>query len=231
MAAKAAVQPAAAVGDGVEGGLAAFCRGAGIDPMSIAPKARGAALQLAGQMLRESVSGLFDLTHSRAEFHARFSIEVPGEALDSPVNFSQGVDEALVSLLSNLSSVSGSPEAIRENFRELNAQNTASLAAMRVAFEAFLDRVDPEELLQRFESAAKRGVFGSPSKSRCWDLYTELFQGLAQRPAGGFPKLFADSFTTAYEAKMRTLIPPRRSSVGADRHESITTDEAAKGDP
>ena len=39
-------------------GLAAFCRGAGIDPRSISTEARGAALQLAGQLLREAVLGL-----------------------------------------------------------------------------------------------------------------------------------------------------------------------------
>src|ERR1700722_1402489 len=42
-------------------GLAAFCRGAGIEPKSVSPDARGAALQLAGQLLREAVLGLMDL--------------------------------------------------------------------------------------------------------------------------------------------------------------------------
>src|SRR6202789_3948314 len=35
-------------------GLTSFCRGAGIDPNNVTPEARGAALQLAGQLLRES---------------------------------------------------------------------------------------------------------------------------------------------------------------------------------
>ncbi|HWS63084.1 MAG TPA: type VI secretion system-associated FHA domain protein TagH, partial [Steroidobacteraceae bacterium] len=55
-------------------GLSAFCRGAGIDPRGITNEARGAALQIAGQLLRESVLGLLDLKQNRNEFRNRFRI-------------------------------------------------------------------------------------------------------------------------------------------------------------
>ena len=126
-------------------------------------------------------------------------------------------DEALVRLLTTVSSRAGSVEAIRQNFRELKAQNTASLTAMRAAFEEFLGRVDPKELEERFDRATKRGVFGTQSKSKYWDLYVEMFAGLAQRPPDGFPHLFIETFAKAYEAKLRALVPPRRSSFGGDR--------------
>ena len=86
-----------------------------------------------------------DLNQSRNEFRNRFRISPPAnDGPESPLNFSQGVDEALVRLLTTLSTRAGSVEAIRQNFRELKAQNTASLAATRAAFEEFLGRVDPE---------------------------------------------------------------------------------------
>ena len=198
-------------------GLAAFCRGAGIDPHNITTEARAAALQLAGQLLREAVLGLMDLNQSRNEFRNRFRISPPAnDGPESPLNFSRGVDEAMVRLLTTLSTRAGSVEAIRQNFRELKAQNTASLAATRAAFEEFLGRVDPKELEERFERATKRGVFGSQNKSKYWDLYAEMFPGLVQRPADGFPHLFTETFAKAYEAKLRVLVPPRRA-FGADR--------------
>src|SRR5208282_5739133 len=121
-AARAPQAPVLFDGD-LEIGLSAFCRGAGIDPRTITPEARGAALQLAGQLLRESVLGLMDLTHSRNEFRNRFRISAPpNDGPDSPLNFSGGVDEALVRLLTNLSLRAGSVEAIRDNFKELKAQ-------------------------------------------------------------------------------------------------------------
>jgi hypothetical protein len=44
-----------------------------------------------------------------------------------------------------------------------------------------------------------------------------MFAGLAQRPPDGFPHLFIETFAKAYEAKLRALVPPRRSSFGGDR--------------
>jgi type VI secretion system protein len=212
-------------------GLTAFCRGAGIEPSSITTEARAAALQLAGQLLRESVLGLMDLNQSRNEFRNRFRISAPAnDGPDSPLNFSRGVDEALVRLLTTLSTRAGSVETIRQNFRELKAQNTATLVATRAAFEEFLGRVDPKELEERFDRATKRGVFGSQNKAKYWDLYAEMFAGLAQRPADGFPHLFTETFAKAYEAKLRVLVPPRRTTFGADRAEPAGPDTQAVGD-
>jgi type VI secretion system FHA domain protein len=212
-------------------GLTAFCRGAGVDPRSIAPDARIAALQLAGQLLRESVLGLMDLNQGSSEFRNRFRIAPPAnEGPESPLNFSRGVDEALVRLLTTLSTRAGSVEAIRANFRELKAQTAASLAATRTAFEEFLGRVNPAELEERFERATKRGVFGSQNKAKYWELYREMFAGLAQRPDDGFPHIFTETFAKAYEAKLRTLIPPRRSSFGPDREDPTDPAEHAVGD-
>jgi type VI secretion system FHA domain protein len=213
-------------------GLTAFCRGAGIDPLTISLEARGAALQLAGQLLREAVLGLMDLNQGRNEFRNRFRIAAPAnDGPESPLNFSRGVDEALVRLLTTTSTRAGSVEAIRQNFRELKAQNTATLSATRAAFEEFLGRVDPKELEERFERGTKRGVFGSQNKAKFWDLYAEMFAGLVQRPADGFPHLFTETFAKAFEAKLRALVPPRRSSFGPDRAVPDDPKSEAIGDP
>jgi len=131
-----------------------------------------------------------------------------------------------VRLLTTLSTRAGSVEAIRTNFRELKAQNTASLAAMHAAFEEFLGRVNPTELEERFDRATKRGVFGTQNKAKYWDLYAEMFAGLAQRPADGFPHLYTEAFAKAYEAKLRVLVPPRRGGFGASRDDAIDPDQA-----
>jgi type VI secretion system protein len=213
-------------------GLAAFCRGAGIDPRNLNADARSGALQLAGQLLRESVLGLMDLNQSRNDFRNRFRIAPPpADGAESPLNFSKGVDEALIRLLSTVSTRAGSVDAIRDNFRELKAQNTASLAATRAAFEEFLGRVNPTELEERFERASKRGVFKTQNKGRYWDLYSEMFAGLSQRPADGFPHLFIEAFAKAFEAKLRVLVPPRRSAFGPDRAEGLASNNQAMGDP
>ena len=213
-------------------GLGALCRGAGIDPRTITPEMRGAVLQLAGQLLREAVPGLMDMSQSREEFRNRFKIgAAPADAPPSSLNFANGVGDALLRLLTTKSTRAGSVDAMRESFREFKAQNASTISAMQAAFEEFLARLDPKALEERFEKAAKRGVFGSAQKGRYWDLYTELFAGLAQRPADGFPHLFVETFGKAYEAKLRTLIPPRRSGFGGERAESTPSEAKGTGNP
>ncbi len=215
-----------------DSGLAAFCRGAGIDPHTLNADARGAALQLAGQLLRESVLGLMDLNQSHNEFKNRFRIPTPAnEGAESPLNFSRGVDEALVRLLTTLSARAGSVEAIRQNFRELKAQNTASFTATHAAFEEFIGRLDPKDLEERFERATKRGVFGSQNKVKYWDLYAELYAGIVQRPADGFPHLFTEAFAKSFEAKLRLLVPPRRTAFGVERAQPDDSPARAVGEP
>jgi len=203
-------------------GLATLCRGAGIDPRSISSEARTLALQLAGQMLREAVLGLMDLNQSRNEFRNRFRMSAPEakEGPESPLNFSKGVDEALVRLLNTTSTRMGAVDAIRENFRELKAQNAALLAASRAAFEEFLARVNPKELEERFDRATKKSVFGTQNKARYWELYAEMFIGLAQRSSDGFPHVYTEAFSKAFEAKLRASLPPRRGAFSGDRDES-----------
>jgi type VI secretion system FHA domain protein len=206
-----AAPPGVVLYDGdTDPGFAAFCRGAGIDPRSITPEARAGALQLAGRLLRESVLGLMDMHHARYEFRNRFRIPSPSPE-DSPPSLSLalGVDATLLRLLTNRSVRAGPVDALREHFRDLKAQNAATLVAMQAAFEQFLARLSPQELEERFEQNAKRGASGTKNRARYWDLYAELFQGIAQRPPDGFPHLFIEAFGRAYEAKLRELAPPR----------------------
>jgi len=215
-----------------DAGLSAFCRGAGIDPRSISPEARSSALQLAGQILRETVLGLMDLHQGAGEFRNRFRISAPSaEAGDTPLNFSHSVDETMRKLLTTTSTRGGSVEAVREKFREQKAQNAATIAAMRAAFEEFLSRVDPKDLEERFERGNKRGLFNAQNKGKYWDLYLELYPGLAQRPTDGFPHLFVEAFAKAYAAKVRTLAPPpRRSGIGNDTSDASDSGFRAAGE-
>jgi type VI secretion system protein len=202
----------------VEAGLAALCRGAGIDPHSLPTDKRAAAMQLAGQLLRESVLGLMDLQQWRHELRNRLNVSVGDDGeFESPMNLTQGgVQEILVRLLSRNSARAGSVDAMREKFRELKAQNTALVAAMQCALNEVLARFAPPELEERFQRNAKRGVFGAPDKVKYWDLYAELYASLTQRTPDGFPHLFVDTFSRDFEAKMREFVAPRRGKFGGE---------------
>jgi type VI secretion system protein len=204
-------------------GLSTFCRGAGIDPRRVGGDARMNALHLAGQLLREAVLGVMDLNQTRAEFRNRFPVPATGEeANGSAWNFNDGVDETLVRLLTTQSTRSGSIEGMRDNFRDLKAQQAATFVAMQAALTELLGRFEPEQLAERFERGAKRSVFGAHNKGRYWDLYSELFASLVQAPEGGFPHLFVEAFAKAYAAKLRSLAPVRRGPFDGDEPDSPT---------
>lgn len=209
-------------------GLADICRGAGIDPESIAPENRAAALQLCGRLLREVAVGLMDVNQSGNEFRNRFRIPIPPR--DDGANFfARGVDEAVRRLMTTTSVRGGSVDAIRESFQDFKTQQTATMAAMHAAFEEVLSRLDPKDLEERFERNAKRGVFGTQNKARYWELYAELFNTLAQRPKDGFPHLFVETFAHAFEEKIAAAKASRRGAFGADR-EDPAADDRAVGD-
>jgi type VI secretion system protein len=195
-----------------EPGLAAFCRGAGIDPRRLSPESRVLAMQLAGQILRESVLGLIELDQSRAEFRDRVLIP-PEDDREGAVRLGQGVEEALFTLLTTVAKRGGSVESVRERFRRLKAENGATLAALHAALEEFLGRFDPRELEERFERDGKRGVFTTQNKARYWELYRDLYTGLSQRDTDGLPHWFAEAFAKAYADTLGRLLP-RRGAFG-----------------
>ncbi|MDE2295913.1 MAG: type VI secretion system-associated FHA domain protein TagH [Gammaproteobacteria bacterium] len=195
-----------------EPGVAAFCRGAGLDPRRLNPELRVAAMQLAGQILRESVLGLTELDQSRAEFRDRLQIP-PDEGREDAVRGGEGVEDALFALLTTLAKRGGSVESVRERFRRLKAENGATLAALHAALEEFLGRFDPRELEERFERDGKRGVFTTQNKARYWELYRDLYTGLSQRAVDGLPHWFADAFAKSYADALGRLLP-RRGAFG-----------------
>jgi type VI secretion system protein len=202
----------------VEPGLAALCRGAGIEARSLPPEARAAAMQLAGQLLREAVLGLMDLQQGRSELRNRLGVAAGAtEESASPLKLSQGgVQDILVRLLSRVSARAGSVDAMREKFRDQKAQNAAMVAAMQAALSEVLARFAPQELEERFQRTGRRGVFGAPDKGKYWDLYAELYASLTQRTPDGFPHLFAEAFAREFEGRMRELAAPRRSGLGGE---------------
>jgi type VI secretion system FHA domain protein len=205
-----------AAGEETEAGLAALCRGAGIDPQQLPPEARPAALQLAGQLLREALLGLIELQNTRGELRNRLGVDTAGaDEVGSPLNLSRGsVQDILTRLLSRTAVRAGSVEALRERFRELKSQDAATLAAMQAAVSEVFARFAPQELEERFTRSVRRGP--GPGRERYWELYADMYATLALRTPAGFPHLFAESFARDFAARMSELAPPRRGGFGGE---------------
>ncbi len=217
---RASAEPAA----GPDTGLQALCRGAGIDPSGIPAAIQPQVLPLAGQILREVVMGLMEIMQVRAELKNRFRItqETVQAADNNPLRFSAGVEEALRKLFEQQGTrYLGPVEAVRESLREIRQHQQAMVAAMEVAFNDFLHRLDPHELQERFDRGGKRGgLLGATNKMKYWDLYGELYHTLKQNPKDEFPHTFVEEFARAYEEKLAELTNRRaRTTPVEDRVE------------
>lgn len=201
-----------------DNGLHALCRGAGIDPASIPTALQPQAVQIAGQILRELSMGLMEFMQERNEFKRRFRISQdtiqPSE--NNPLKFSAGVDEGLRKLFEQYGNrYLGPVDAVRESFREVRLHHQAMSLAMHAAFVDFVHRLDPTDLRERFDRGLKRGgLLGAANKTKYWDLYTELYQTLAQMK-DDLPHVFVEAFARSYEEKAQELAA--RKSRGAEK--------------
>ncbi|MBX3703426.1 MAG: type VI secretion system-associated FHA domain protein TagH [Steroidobacteraceae bacterium] len=180
-------------------GLAALCKGAGIDPRALPPEARTTALAQAGQLLRETLVGFSELAGTRADFAAEFNISSGARRRDatSPLLQLAAVEQILELMLAGRGP--GDARAIdevRAQFARARHHELAFAAALREAVASLLQKLDPDELEQQF---GRRAAAGPDLQARMWERYRELFRATAQSGDAGLPAAFLTAFARAYE--------------------------------
>jgi type VI secretion system protein len=193
----------------VQSGLAAFCRGAGIDNERLPADAQTRLMHLAGQLLREALVGLKDLERARNEIRNRFRIEIHTEADDPrPSLAGSAVEELLVNLLNQHETRQiDAVQWLRETVGAAKAHEAASALALRAAFIEFVDRLDPKELEARFERVTKRGKLRGAGRAGYWDLYAEFYRSLIEMPADHLPHTYVEAFAKAYKDALKKPAP------------------------
>jgi type VI secretion system protein len=183
-------------------GVEAFCRGLGVDPGSLPNDMQTTTLTLAGQMLREVVLALMEALKARGEFKGRFDPNQTGaqSAQNNPLKIGTSVDDAIRKLMDSQNTRYLSPvESLRDAFNDLKTHQTAVTSGMHAGINGLMQRINPNELQDRFERNLKRvGGVGANNKGRYWDLYTEFYQVLNQRNNDGLPLSFNEDFVQTY---------------------------------
>jgi type VI secretion system FHA domain protein len=180
-------------------GLQAFCRGAGIGPETLPVDAHARMLHLAGQLLRESLSGLKAASRSQQEQRnqLRVTYEKPRPDL-LPSLDRHSVEELIQELLKAHDSRRFDAVAwLRESFATTRHHDDALMRAMFAAFIDFIGRLDPRDLATRFERSARRKTLGN------WELYGEFYRSLCETPPGTLPHIFVETFAQSYDQVAR----------------------------
>lgn len=184
--------------------LGPFFRGARISA-SVPPQQVDAFLFRLGQVVRATIEGVTESLHLCAE--QKSALRLPSPAVEpedeNPLKQSAGLQDALVGLLFNDSDASLPPvDAVREAFDELQQHQQLVLKALRAALDAFISRLDPEELEHKFARGRSNMLVNAANRLKYWDLYKDLYDVVAHHPPGELPLQFQEDFAQAYEREL-----------------------------
>jgi predicted component of type VI protein secretion system len=173
------------------------------------------AARMLGGVLRSAMAGLMDMLRLRERMkdELRMRGTTFKAANNNPLKFSANVDDAFHNLfVKHNPAYLQPPEAVEDAFRDVRDHQAASLAAMRVAFEAALSEFDPDRMQEMFDRQMKKGsILGVPAKLRYWDMYREKYGELIRESDETFRALFGDEFARAYEQQLERLRAAGRS--------------------
>jgi len=193
--------------------LQAFCRGAGIDPAALSAEAQSMLPLIAGQLLREAVVGLNDITQSRAKTAAAAATAAELPAGSNPLRTSSSVEQALVRLFESHGRLYGGPvEALRDVLQEAKDHEAAVQVGVQAGLDAVLGQLSPSNVADQFEQRRARTLApGQDPRPKYWEHYAEFFRVVTQSAgAEGLPTPFVEAFAQAYAVARDDLRAKRR---------------------
>jgi len=183
----------------------AFWRGLGIDPATLSPEARSAALEAFGRAMRSSADGLVALLGARRVAKSEFDLDVTqlAAAGNNIFKFSPSGEVALRRLLAAETGFVGVDLAVARAFDDLRAHEVATAAGVKAALEALLERLAPAAIERRF-APVRSGLLKS-RKTKLWELYSVLHAEIAEGAESRFQDVFQSSFARAYGERARQV--------------------------
>jgi type VI secretion system protein len=217
---KAAQQPAppppaapvhSAAGPDNTPGLQAFCRGAGIGAETLPVDAHARMLHLAGQLLRECLSGLKESNRSQQDQRNQLRVTWQKEPSDFLPSLERHSNEELIQelLKAHDSRRFDAVQWLRESFATGRRHDEAMVEAMRAAFVDFVGRLDPRDLATRFERSPRRKTLGN------WELYGEFYRQLCDMQPNALPHIFVETFAQNYDQAARDADDGSKHSIDA----------------
>ena len=192
--------PAPVGGGGTE--WAAFLAGVGLQAtdFKVAPAEVMAA---AGAALRRLVAGMVVMMEARARAKAQLGAQGTSLEFDgnNPLKFVRSPEKAIAQLLSPPDrGYMPTDRAIEDAFRDLQAHQMATLAAMQGALAATLARFSPAAIRARAETGGLLSkIMPNAREATLWQAYEREFEGVARGSDEAFMEVFAKEFREAYE--------------------------------
>lgn len=188
----------------------AFLGAAGLAPdqLKLPPQQAAAA---AGSILRRLVAGMVAMLEARARARSEIGaaatvIEING---NNPLKFLRHPDAALTRLMNppERGFMEGQA-AVDASFRDVQAHQMATVAAMQNALRATLARFSPDAIRQRAEGRGLLAkILPAARDAALWQAYTREFEGVVQGSDEAFMDIFSRAFRDAYSRAIMTELP------------------------
>jgi type VI secretion system FHA domain protein len=153
--------------------------------------------------MKRLIGGMVVMMEARARAKAQLgaqntSLEFEG---NNPLKFARTADKAMAQLLNPPErGFMASERAVEDSFRDLQAHQLATLAAMQGALAATLARFSPTAIRGRAETRGLLAkILPSAREATLWQAYEREFEGVAKGSDEAFMDIFAKEFRTAYE--------------------------------
>ena len=179
----------------------ALLESAGIEGEDLGPPGKTGGT--AGALLHRLVAGLVVMLEARAR--AKSQLGAQGTTFNpdgnNPLKFARTPDQALVQLLSPTQrGYLPADRAVDDAFKDLQAHQMATLAAMQGALRATLDRFSPTAIRNRAETGGLLAkILPGAREAALWKAYEREFEGVVEGSDEAFMDVFAKAFREAYE--------------------------------
>ncbi len=181
---------------------------AGLTPADVDGDPAEAAAR-AGDLMRRMAAGLVVMLEARAR--AKAELGAQGTSLDlsgnNPLKFARTPEQALGQLLNPPQrGFMPADRAVEDGFKDLQAHQMATLAAMQGALRTTLDRFSPQAIRDRAEGRGLLAkILPGAREAALWKAYEREFEGVVQGSDEAFMDVFAKAFRRAYEDAANTM--------------------------
>jgi FHA domain-containing protein len=186
--------------------LAAFLRGVKTTnnmPTQLTPQ----LMELLGSLVYQSTHGMLQLLMSRQEFKRGFQSEMTMIMTEdnNPLKFSPTAETAVAHLLSpKIRGFMDGEQAIINAYADLRAHQFGVMVGMKAALAHVIAEFEPSRLEGKLTEKSKLdAIFSSGRKAKLWDLFCQLYSGIASDAEDDFHTLFGKAVSKAYDEQMK----------------------------
>jgi type VI secretion system FHA domain protein len=156
----------------------------------------------AEELLRACIAGLRKLVEARARAKAELGAQTTVMDLhgNNPLKFAVTADAALAQMLQppQRGFLDG-PAAVDDAFNDIQAHQLATIAAMRDALRATIDRFSPAAIRGRVKKGFLDSLLPDARNAALWKAYEAEFEGVVKGSDEAFMDVFSREFLRAYE--------------------------------